>query len=256
MINKYIVLIEKNDDIKKLKQIGVNKFIYPLKSFSIGFNNYFDLSEITYEDSYLYINKLLDSFEIEVLEKLLHNLPENIKGIIYDDIGITEIVKDLNIEKIMMLNHLCASTISINEYLNYCNSVVLSNDITLKEMNSILEKSNKSLCIYGYGYLNISYSKRILNTNYSTYHKLPYEKKLNIKNTDFSFFNIENEDGTVIYNNKILNILNEKYVDNIKYFIINLFNIDVEQFINEYKNIDGYKGFLDKKTIYKLKEDE
>ncbi len=253
MKSKFLTIIENLEDISKLKNNGITKFLYPLKFFSIGFNKYFDINEIKEDNSYIYINKMMTNVDLDNLKNILNKIPNNIKGIVFDDLGVIELIKDLKIEKILFNLHHNLSYDSVNAMLDFVDTVVLSPDITLDETNEILEKSTKKLSIYGFGYLNVSYSKRKLNTNYSKYHDLENKNKLNLKNTEFDFISIENEDGTVFYYNEIFSGLNENYNDNIKYVIINLFNVPVDKFL------DGkikYKGFLEKETIYKLKGGE
>ncbi len=253
MKNKYLTIINSLEDIQKLKNIGISKFLYPLKFFSVGFDNCFNIEDIKEDNSYILVNKIFLSKELDELKKIVSNLPSNIKGIVFDDLGTIEILKDLSIEKILYLNHFCTNYESINELLEYVDSLVISSDITLEEINIILKNSNKNLCIYGYGHLNLSYSKRYLNRNYSNYHKLNYKNKLELQNTDYNFITIENESGTVIYDKNKFNGLYEDYYDNVKYIIINLFNTEIEEFIQDVSKQSNYKGFLEKETIYKLK---
>ena len=71
----------------------------------------------------------------------------------------------------------------------------------------------------------------------------------------------ESDFGTIIYSNKIINLINElDKLDFIDYIVMDSFNIDrqefnemVNKFINKDKIEDTYTGFLDKKTIYKVK---
>ncbi len=252
MKNKFLVIINNLDEINVLKNNGVYNFLYPLKSFSVGFINAFDIEEIKEENSYVYVNRILTSIDIDNLVNILSNINSNIKGIVFDDIGLIEALKDINITKILYNNHYSTNYKSINIFLESVDSVVVSSDITLNEVNEILKNSNKELCIYGYGHLNLSYSRRLLNTNYSNYFNVPKKNILKIKNTDYEFINVENNYGTVIYENKVFNGLEEKYADNIKFVIINLFNTDTLSFLDK----STYTGFLHKKTIYKLKEEK
>ncbi len=252
MQNK-LVIIQNNLDIEKLKVLGINKFLYPLEFFSVGFNKYFKLNEINEENSYLYINRLFESKDLDLLKKELTALPQNIKGIVFDDLGVLEIIKDLNIEKILFNNHFATNYNSINAYLNYVDTVIISPDLTLEETNEILKKAIKPVGIFGYGKLNISYSRRMLNSNYSSFHNIEKERVIDLKNTDYNFLSVESSEGTVIYDNNTFNGLHEKYEDNLSYVVINLFNMEVEEFIVDLEKESENTGFLYNKTIYKLK---
>lgn len=249
MQNNYLVVPNSKNEVLKLKG---SKILFPLKSFSVGFNSYFDLEEITYDNSYLYINRLLSSSDIDLLKKKLDTISDNIKGIVFEDLGILEIIKNLNIEKIFFSSHILTNAKSINEYLKHVDSCVISPDITINEVNDILKNSNKKLCLYGFGHLPLSYSRRLLNTNYAKIYNLSTDKNLYIKNTGFEFIVNENEFGSVTYDKEIFSGLEETYEENVLYYIINLFEIGLDNFFNS--NLNVTKGFLEKETFYKLKE--
>lgn len=242
MENKYLYIIDNVDLLKELKGSNI---AFPLKSFSIGFNNYFNLEDIIYKNAFLFINRLLSSVELDNLKSLLVSIPKNIKGIFFEDIGVYEVIKDLDIEKIYAGLHLLTNYKSINSYLQYVDSALISPDITLLETNEILKHSNKELCIFGYGHLNLSYSRRLLNKGYSDYFNIEYINNLEISNTDYKFIVNENEDGSVIYDKLVYNALEEDFYNNIKYVLINTYN-------DSLNSKDYTKGFLDRKTIYKL----
>ncbi len=249
-----LILIENIEDIDKLKSVDINKFLYPLKFFSIGFNKYYDLNEVKEENSYIYINKMMSNNDLDNLAKVLTKLPSNIKGIVFDDLGIIEIVKNLNVEKILFSSHFNLNSKSVDAMLEYVDTVIISPDLTTEETNHIISECKNRVGIYGYGYLPVTYSKRKLNTNYADYHDLNYNSKLKLKNTDFDFISIENEDGTIFYYDKVFNGLNIDYKEKPKYVLVNLFNIEVNAFFNNKYN--EYKGFLENETIYKLKAGE
>lgn len=250
MKNNYLVIPNSKEDANELKS---SKLLLPLKFFSVGFNYYFSLEEINYEKAYLYINRLLSSNELDELKKVLSNLPKNIKGIVFEDLGIYEITKNINIEKIFYPTHLLTNVHSINEYLKYFDSCVISPDIHINKVNHILKNANKKLCIFGYGHMPLSYSRRLLNTNYAKIYNLKKENTLYIKNTDYEFITSENQYGTITYDKGIFSGLNETYEDNILYIIINLFDIEVKDFLEN--KLDTTKGFLDKEVIYKIKKE-
>ncbi|MFI3260214.1 MAG: U32 family peptidase [bacterium] len=247
-MNNYIFIPNDNKDLEKLKGC---KILYPIKFFSVGFNSYFEIDDITTPNSYLYINRLLTSSDLDQLKILLLNLPSNIVGIIFEDLGIYEITKNINIEKIFSSSHILTSSKSINTYLRYFDSCALSSDITKEEIDNILNKADKEICIHAFGHMPLSYSRRLLNTNYATNYKINFENNLNIENTNFKFIVNENEYGTVIYDKDIFSCLELKFEKEFKYMIINLFEIGAEKFFNnDYETTDS---FLSRKTFYKVK---
>lgn len=248
MKNNYLIIPNSYGDAKKLSG---NKLLLPLEFFSVGFNYYFSLSAIKLDNVYIYINRLLSSNELDKLSELLRINHEKISGIVFEDLGVCEIIKDYSFEKILFSSHILTNSKSINEYLEYVDSCVVSPDISLEEINSILNEAKKPLCLYGYGHLPLSYSRRTLNSNYANIYEIDKKQNLYLKNTDFEFIVNENEYGSVTYDMEVFQGLDENYSKDVKYFIINLFNIDAEDYLN--KTIPTTDGFLYKKTIYKLK---
>ncbi len=255
--NKILITINNLEDINKLKALGITKYVFPLKDFCVGIPNTFLLSSIS-EDGYLFINRILDNDSIDKLKNILNNLPSNIKGIIFDDLGIYELIKNLDTEKILYLSHFNCNSESINLYLDLVDTIIPSTDITYEELEYIVKNVNKELCLYTFGYVGVMYSRRLLIDNYSKYHNVLRENPMVIDNTNHKFLVYENEYGTYFYHNEIFDgrIL---YNLNAKYYFINSVFLDIDTIVkilnNESISHTG-NGFLYKETIYKLKGDE
>lgn len=259
-----ILLIDNLEYINIAKEVGINTFLFPFKGYSLGFDNYFTLEEIKEENSYLYINKNLDNFDIDSLKEIFANLSSNIKGVFFEDLGLIPVLENTNLEKIIFAHHLTTNFSSINNLLEFVNSVVISTDITKKEMQEILDKTNKPLGIFSFGLIPIMYSRRTLLTNYQKFYNL--ENRNNeiitekITNTPLKF--VENEFGTIAYLNKFYNNLSLKH-NNISFNLINTYGLDKDNFIEllnsiklsltpQFKNINITEGFLNEKTYFKL----
>ncbi len=253
MKNNYLIIPKNNDDVLKLRSSGFETFLYPLDSFSVGFSNYFNIDDIITDEIFFYINKLLTSSEVDDLVHFFDLYEKKIAGIVFEDIGLVVACQKFKFKKILFSNHFILNSKSINIYLQYVDSLVISPDLTLTKINNILKESDKKLCIYGYGHLNMSYSRRKLLSNYFDYYELPKNNNVIIKNTEHEFLLNENDAGTVIYNKKIYNGLDKIYSENLLYTIVNLEGISADKFLcNEFDN----DGFLSRETIYKVKRGE
>lgn len=254
--NNLLITINQIEDIDKLKKLGVSNYAFPLKEFCVGIPNTFLISEIPKEyNSFLFMNRVLDNEGIDKLKSILNNLPSNIKGIIFDDLGILNIVKDLKIEKILYLNHFNSNVLSIKEYLKYVDSVVVSTDINKSELEYILKEIPNKLTVCVLGYLQAMYSRRILLDNYCTYYNLKKENGLVITSNNEKFFVYENEYGTVLYHLPCYSAMHLD-ITNSKYNFINsaFLNIDdITKFIKGNNPRKTDTGFLDTSLIYKLK---
>ena len=129
-----IFLIDNKDYIEKAKEVGINTFLFPFKGYAFGFNNYFELDEINEENSYIYINRNLDCNDIDNLKEIFKNIKSNIKGVFFEDIGLIPVLENTNLERIIFSHHLTTNYESINNYLKYVDSVIISTDITEEEM--------------------------------------------------------------------------------------------------------------------------
>ncbi len=268
MINKLLYIVNNKEIIEDLKKVGVKNFLFPLKDFCVGFNNTYDFDEIENE-SFIFINRILDNESLDLLEKKLNDNRDKIKGIVYDDFGVLYLINKLklNVITINYQNHFGTNYQSINENLKYNDSVVVSTDITKKEIEEILKKVEKEVCIFLFGLIPVMYSRRTLLTNFSKEFNIPTKNNVLIdeKISKNKFIMVENEFGTVGYQRNYYDGLELLNLENIKYFLVNpLFLSDKEQIqlISDIKNkkltlnIPNDKGFLYKETIYKLKEDK
>lgn len=268
MINKLLYIVNDKKIIEDLKKVGVKNFLFPLKDFCVGFNNTYDFDEIENE-SFIFINRILDNESLDLLEKELNDNKDKIKGIVYDDFGVLYLINKLklNVITINYQNHFGTNYQSINENLKFNDSVVVSTDITRNEIEEILKKVEKEVCIFLFGLIPVMYSRRTLLTNFSKEFNIPTKNNVLIdeKISKNKFIMVENEFGTVGYQRNYYDGLELLNLENIKYFLVNpLFLSDKEQIqlISDIKNkkltlnIPNDKGFLYKETIYKLKEDK
>ncbi len=247
---------------KKLEESTIT-FLFPLKDFTVGFPEIFTLKEIP-EDGFIFVNRILDNAGIDLFKSTIKNIPPNIKGIVFDDLGIINVLNETktNLTKILFLNHFNCNYASINIYLNYVDSVVISPDITESEIDEILNHASKPLVLYTFGHLNIMYSRRTLLTNYNKYFnkEVPMLSTLEEDLSHHKFKIMENVYGTVIYTEKPFNGLRYLTKPNVLYNLINpiFLSIDeITQIINNKTDLNAiypYQYLSTTQTIYKLKE--
>ncbi len=256
MMSKFLIIPNKMNQKKERE----SDFLFPLKGFCVGFQHEWSIKEIP-PYSFLYVNRLLDTEAMNELGKIL--LKEKIKGIVFEDLGILEFIREKNlpIETCLYATHAVVGLDTINAYLKYCDTVVISPDITKEETDSIIEHAEKAVSLYIYGPLPYMYSRRSLLKNYQKVFGLK-EKNIEIleeEKTKKEWKAIENEYGTVLYDGKKYDgrcFLNKK---NVKYYLINLDweeDVEIEEwfhsFLNHEKIENTTTGFLYQKTIYRL----
>ena len=248
-----LVTVTSNTISDKLKNNEDIMLLYPLKSYAVGYPITFDIKDI---NGFVLINRILDDFDLDELDTILHE-KNNIKGIVFDDLGILDIVSDLNITKILLINHYANNTRSINYYLEYVDSVVVSSDITEEEIKEIVKNTVKPVVVNVFGMKDLMYSRRLLLTNYAKYYNIPNKNVLDVKIKDNGFRIFENEYGTYFYASKYYNALDLLDLDNVLYFWYNPVFLDDEEILdvvinNDVSNIDNDSLFLDKATTYRI----
>lgn len=241
---------------KKLEEKLKNKkditLLYPLENYTIGYENYFNIEDI---DDFVLINRILNDEELDNLANILKL--SKIKGIVFDDLGILEVIKDLNIKKILLLDHLATNSISINYYLDYVDSVVVSSDLSYDEIESITRKAQKEVVIYAFGLKKLMYSRRNLLSNYATYQRLENKEKIDAKIEDKKFVIKEDKYGTSFYMGKYYNGLELLNLNNVLYFWYDLNYLDIDNaldiILNNKVSIETTTGFLHQELTYKVR---
>lgn len=251
-----------NKDIKGLI-IGIkNLSIYPLE---LDIEEIISIADNTDKEIIIAMNKMIHNKDLELVRRILNKVKNsNINKIMFYDLGIFNICKDMNIDKELILSqeHLNASKSSNEFYYNKgIENTYITSDITYKEILEINNNTKMNIYYTVYGYLPIFYSRRYLLTNYFKY----IEKDMNddtyyVINNDLKYMIKEYSYGTIIYS-PLVNLINEidkiKDIDNL---VIDLSYTDdisiVDNYINNIKIDNTYIGFFDKKTVYKLKDDK
>ena len=240
---KIIDLFKENKDIS---------LVYPLCNYTVGYVNTFDINAI---DDFCLINRILTDKELDELEILLKN--SNIKGIIFDDLGILDVIKDLNITKILLLDHISNNSESINYYLDYVDSVVVSTDISKEEIEYILNNSKKELVLNIFALKGLMYSRRLLITNYNKHYQANENKVLKAKIDSKDFIFVENEYGTKAFSFPYYFAKDLYGHENVMYYWYDVNLLDSELVYdlvinNNADNIKTDSFFLDNETFYKV----
>lgn len=256
---KILLNVSRIEDLERYKTLGIEHFLFPLKGYSIGYEE-FDLKEI--EDSkvkaYLLINRILDDDDIDRFLEL--SLPSNVLGLVIEDIGLYYALKNRGYKLILFQNHLNNNSLTINFWLEYFDSLMISTDITLKEIEKILSQTKKPLVLNVLSYPMIMYSRRHLVTNYCIEHDISEKKALDIVESkdSLSLKLIESPYGTAVFDDNLFDMREEALTlnaENIKFYFVDTHFLKVGDVISLLNNIDeilGIKGFLYKKTVYKI----
>ena len=260
-MSNILIYVDKLEYISDYRKAGVSAFLFGLSDYCVGYNTYTleDIKNVEVSNKYLLINRVLDCKAIDELKVILKDI-SGIKGIVFEDIGLVNVLKDYDVEKILFQNHFGTNKESINFWLDRVDSVFVSNEITYEEIDYICKNVKKDVVLHLYGYNQVMYSRRLLLSNWSD--RFNIEKKNTNVISDISsgikFRVMENEYGTVMYSQNIFNGSRLLGLDNVKYYYVNTTMIDhdvIMDFLSnkEHSSEDEDNGFLDRETIYKLK---
>lgn len=256
MKNNILFTITDLNLIPFLKEKGITNFVYPLTYFCCGIPKTFRINEIREENAFIYVNRVLDCLSIDILADIIKTLPSNIKGIIFDDVGIIEILKDSHLQKILYCTHFNTNILSINAYFDYVDDIIISTDLTKEEMEKIATHTKKPISMMVFGLIPSFYSRRHLLHNYAKHYEIPYENPKHLHIGSQKIIAIEDEFGTILYHYpyfKGLELLSLP-IHYAFYFPLLLRGQEVLAVLdNNFANIEYDKGLLETKTIYKVK---
>lgn len=285
-MSKILTIPSSLNEIEKTIDL-VDGFIIGIKDMCVNTNYCIDITEleilnkINDKDIFISLNKNMHNKDLEVVKELLIKLNNyNIKGVLYYDVGVLNIYNrlDLNYDLVWSQEHLTTNYNTINYWNSFgVNYAHISSDITEEEIIKITENSKAKLMVNLFGYLPMFVSKRHIVKNYLEYFKLNDDSNINyMYKEDKTYPIIDKTIGTSVYSNNILNGIKSSLNINVDYIILNSFNIDLDKFISVIKcfksvnkeNVEEYNerinnmftnvdyGFLNTKTIYKVKKNE
>lgn len=269
-------ILLKINDVKELSY-EADGYILGIDKYSFLFGKTFNIDEIKKIKDALKKKEIFVSFNRVIFNDELEDYKMKLKEV--DDLGINGIIVgdiaaltyDIKTNVILDQMHLNNSFYAINHYYN--NGVygtVLTNDITLSEINDIKKNTKSTLFKQVFGYPHLSTSKRKLISNYKEYFNINdassiYE--ISEKNSNNIYKIIEDNFGTHILGDKVLNLLS--FDIDVDYKIVDGFMLGdvkkvLEIFMNNKKDKndwinDTYNanyGFINKETIYRVKKDE
>ena len=273
-----ILVVPTSANIKKYEK-NAQAFLFGLKNFSyttkinLNINQIKKIKQQTDKEIFIKIDKNIFNKDLEKLKQNLIELDKlNINGIMFYDLSVMSIAKNLNLKTPLIWNqNYFVTNYKTCKYYEKegIQGAVISSEITKEEILEIRKNTKLTLFVNIFGYQMMAFSKRKLITNYFKYLKKKNLKKKNyIIEKDKKYRIIETQEGTIILSDKILNGIKYKQLfedNNINYLILDQTMIKDRQFLKILDIINNNKQeeipikntdelFLNKKTIYKVKK--
>ena len=266
-----LLVMPNNTNIEELYSY-TDSFLFGLKGYSVNIPcevTIEELENLSKENINLFIslNKNMFNDDIDKLKEILPVLDNlNIKGIFYADTCFINLKDELNIKTPLVWSqeHLTTNYETINFWFDYgIKYTYLSGEITKEEIKEIIKNAKSKIIVPIFGHLPMFVSKRHIVKNYLKTFALKDNSKINyIENEKHIYPIIDNEIGTMVYSDYVLDGYEEMNELNADYYTLNEFNIERNTFIEvlkKYNNLDSNyelntsKGFLYQATIYKVK---
>ena len=264
--------------------------ILALKDYSVMGKDYYTLEEIEKiasnnldKDIFVSLNRNFFNADISYLKDILLRLENSkVKGILFYDLAILQLKKELNLKIPLVWNQ----THMVNNYktCDYYFSrgveyALLGKEITLDEVVEIIKKSSIKCMVEVVGCASVAFSKRKLLTNYYTDLGKEVKNELNIleRVSNDNYIVKEEKSGTGFYKEKITNgtgIIKDLYNAGCEYIIMRddlekeedfyellkdtkqyiLEKCSLDSYVSKYKKLGDYTNFFFNKTIYKVKK--
>ena len=114
--NKILLLVNNKSILDKIDSKDVT-FLFPLKDFSIGFQNYYEIEDIP-EGGYIFVNKIMDNKNIENFKEVLNNISSKIKVVFSEETPlkkekIDSIITTPSIAGILIVNYIINDIINV-----------------------------------------------------------------------------------------------------------------------------------------------
>ena len=280
-----LVIPDSKEEIRKCYSL-VDGYILSVEELSVNVNFKFKKQDL-YEEVkflksnnkkvYVSLNRNVPNKRIPILKEVMSELDDlNIDGVLFYDVSIVQAKFDHKFSYDLVWNqeHLATNYLTSDFwYDNGAKYTMLSYELTKDEMVEICEKSKAHMMAPVFGHQPVFTSIRKLLTFYKeTFEVIDTSNVCYLYKEGKSFPLFEDEENFMIYSSNVFNgfsLMNELNAD---YFVFNSMFVHIDdvyeilknlkekgidntsEFINETMNSDD--GFLNKKTIYKVKKDE
>ncbi|MGB4613361.1 MAG: U32 family peptidase [Erysipelotrichaceae bacterium] len=250
------------EDIVRLKKVNVTGIIVGddfhgtrlTKAFS--HDEIIEINKLAKENDlkvYVKMNRMYEDKELDKALDYLKFLKTLDVNIFYNDLSIYVLAKSINMEDRLVYDPdtIVTNSLDVNYHLSKgIYGVILSKEITKEEMVLISNNSNGRVGVIVHGYLNMSYSKRMLINNYFEHlnKDIDVDDKRSLylieQTRDGKMPIIEDSQGTMIFTEYVqesFDEIKELYENNVSMFIVDGIFLDSDKVVDAVK---GYSNLL------------
>lgn len=271
-----LIKINSEDELK----YPFKGYILGVKDFGVCFGKTFSVEQIKKikennpdKKIFVSLNRVVFESEIPEYKSVLNKLDDLLlDGIIIGDVAALTYKLKTNV--IIDQMHLNNSYLTVKHYLeNGANGIVLTNDITKEDINLIKENNPNSILFKQvFGLAHLSTSVRSLVSNYLKHFNKKVPGSIYMIKEDKQegfYYAVEDYFGTHILSSNPINLLEHLQDINADYFVFDSYLLEnVKEAADVFlkgdakkstlidEKYDANEGFINKKTIYKVKNYE
>lgn len=232
---------------KQAKQwVNENHLLLSVSTFSLKIGKGFSSKQINFllnrksdVKISLLMNRLFHEKDFKEIELFFSSIDlSKIVYVFYTDLGLYQLAKQYAIQDKLVYDAYTYLTNSydVNAYAKLNHAVVVSNQISLEELQFIVSNTQKKVMIHAFGKSIIFYSRRKLLTNYFQYRKI--HKKANKRNfylqEEFrsdKYHLYEDANGSYIYEKGFYYLMGElENLQDVSYAIIHSADLDAKTY--------------------------
>lgn len=237
---------------------GITNFSHDMASF-LSFNDInIDYLKQDEHEKFIYLNNLIDNNLLADLNELLSLLSGSGIKVIFEDYAILMLCKQHQYQIDLYLGQVGAVTSSaiINDSDPLIKGALITPNLDFENLSLIIKKAAKEIIVFGYGHLNMYYSKRTVLTNYFDTFNIKSNhngSQYKIQYQENDYFINQTDNYSSVRSDKIYNLVNEiAKLDQskINYLYCSSFGIDNEVFNNDINMIKQAINNLD--TTFQL----
>ena len=252
-----LVTLRTTKNIDKIRSVCDGFIVGSLFSsgYSYSIENLKDINKYCKDNNlkfYVTIENFINEEERAKLINYMALLSElNVDGVYFHDLGVIDVARTFEMENKLIYDGqtILCNSLDVAFYMSRgIGGVVLSRELTLEELQSILKNNNQVCDVVIFGHQRLSYSKRKFLTNYFKEIDVQYDflnkdtLRLVEEKRDYKLPIIEDKDGTRIYTDYVFEMYKEmpELKSYIKRGIIDTLFVDVDSIptvVRDYKRI-------------------
>ncbi len=252
-MNKFTIVLNSLNTKEFERYESIDSYIVGNNTFGIRMSKNFTLEDIekikknTNKKVHIAVNKIFHEYELSGLREYLKSLKKiNVDGIIFSDLAVYKIIKDLKWN--VWLSYSTDTTITSSSFTKLAkekeiDNIELAKELTLKEIKEINLKKESSITLFLHGHIYMYNSFRRIISSYFEDDKIKPNKELVLydQERDAYYPVLETEKGTHVlsyYDQMSIKFIKDILLLNVEYLKLDSYGYTEKDFIFIFKKYD------------------